>query len=145
MQLQGGCLCQAVRWQATAAPLVTRHCWCRDCQYIGAGSGTVNMMMRRDQVSLSGATGSYASRADSGNTIERHFCASCGTPVYALAQARPQLMVIRVGTLDDPNAVAPAMTIWTASAPRWAAMDSSLGCVAGQPPPPGPPPQPPPG
>jgi len=78
MQLQGGCLCKAVRWQATAAPLVTRHCWCRDCQYIGAGSGTVNMMMRRDQVSLSGATGSYASRADSGNTIERHFCASCG-------------------------------------------------------------------
>jgi len=135
MQLQGGCMCKAVRWQSTAPPLVTRSCWCRDCQYLGAGSGTVNMLMHRDGFGVSGPTSCYASPADSGNTIERHFCPTCGTQVYALSAARPGFVVVRVGTLDDPNAVTPTMNIWTASAPYWAAMDMELTCVERQPPP----------
>ena len=40
--ISGGCLCRAVRYRISAAPVVTRECWCRVCQYLGAGSGTVN-------------------------------------------------------------------------------------------------------
>ena len=28
----GGCLCGAVRYQATGVPLVTGHCHCADCR-----------------------------------------------------------------------------------------------------------------
>jgi len=38
MDITGGCLCRAVRYSSSAAPIVTRACWCRVCQYIGAGS-----------------------------------------------------------------------------------------------------------
>lgn len=144
MPLQGGCMCKSVRWQSSQQPLVTRSCWCRDCQYLGAGSGTVNMLMKRDGFSLSGATSSWSSPGDSGNVIERHFCPACGTPVYATAAARPGFIVVRVGTLDDPEAVTPTMNIWTSSAPRWAAIDMQLVCFGKQPPPPQSPPEPPP-
>ncbi len=50
MAISGGCLCGAVRYTASAAPIVTRVCWCRVCQYIGAGSGTVNVCFPSEQL-----------------------------------------------------------------------------------------------
>lgn len=47
MEITGGCLCGSVRYRFAAAPIVTRVCWCRDCQYPGAGSGTVNVCFVR--------------------------------------------------------------------------------------------------
>ena len=41
---RGNCLCGAVRYRLTAEPLVTRICWCRDCQRISA-NGTVNAIV----------------------------------------------------------------------------------------------------
>ena len=38
--ITGSCRCGAVRYESTAVPLITRVCWCRDCQYVAAGSGT---------------------------------------------------------------------------------------------------------
>jgi hypothetical protein len=136
MQLQGGCLCKSVRWQSSAEPLVTRSCWCRDCQYLAAGNATVNMLLKRDGFSVTGETRAYSSVAASGNMPERHFCPTCGTPVYVVSAARPGFVVVRVGTLDDPNVITPTMNIWTNSAPHWAAMDMALTCVERQPPPP---------
>jgi hypothetical protein len=43
MTITGGCRCGAVRYKIDADRITARHCWCRDCQYIGAGSGTVNV------------------------------------------------------------------------------------------------------
>jgi hypothetical protein len=37
MIISGGCRCGAVRYKIDAEPITARHCWCRDCQYIGAG------------------------------------------------------------------------------------------------------------
>jgi len=50
MTITGGCRCGAVRYSFEAEPITARHCWCRDCQYIGAGSGTVNVFFPSDAV-----------------------------------------------------------------------------------------------
>ena len=42
--IEGGCLCGAVRFRSTAAPVATRYCWCRDCQYWASGNATVNVV-----------------------------------------------------------------------------------------------------
>jgi hypothetical protein len=135
VEYTGGCLCGAVRYRVTAEPLMTRVCWCRDCQYLGAGSGTVNVVFSKSAMTVTGALGSYRSVADSGNVMHRRFCTSCGTPVFSESEARPNLTIARAGTLDEPNRVAPAATIWTSSAPRWACIDGSLPQIAAQPPP----------
>lgn len=135
LMLTGGCLCGAVRYRVAAEPLVTRVCWCRVCQYIGAGSATVNSLFPAAALSIEGVLGDYACLADSGNHLHRRFCAQCGTHVYAHADERPQVVVLRVGTLDAPQAVRPAMTIWTDSAPGWACIDADLPATPRQPPP----------
>ena len=135
MSIQGGCLCRAVRYESRAAPIITRVCWCRVCQYVAAGSGTVNVFFQTESLSIQGTTQDYRSIADSGNVIHRRFCPQCGTPLFTAAEARPHLIGVRAGTLDDPNLVQPAITIWTASAPRWACIAESLPRVGRQPPP----------
>ena len=135
MVVTGKCLCGSVRWQSSEPPIVTRECWCRECQYLGAGSSTVNACFRTASFTVTGLTSDFSSVSDSGNKMHRRFCPSCGTPLFSEAEARPHLVFVRVGTFDDPNVAAPAITIWTASAPRWACIDTAIPRLDGQPPP----------
>ena len=135
MTISGGCLCRAVRYTVTADAISTRICWCRDCQYFAAGSGTVNVVFPIHAVTLTGPLRDYSSVADSGNKMHRKFCEVCGTPVVSASEARPHLIILRAGTLDDPEQAKPALTIWTGSAPSWACIHDSLPSVPGPPPP----------
>jgi hypothetical protein len=140
MEITGRCLCGAVRYRSASPPITTRVCWCRLCQFLGAGSGTVNVCFPTESFTVDGATTLYSGVADSGNVMERRFCPVCGTPMFSAAQSRPHLVFVRAGTLDDPEVARPAMTIWTSEAPSWACVDPNLPSEAGQPPPAAPPP-----
>jgi hypothetical protein len=135
MEITGGCLCRAVRYRVTAAPIVTRVCWCRNCQYIAAGNGTVNVCFPSAALSVEGAPRDYALTADSGNHMHRRFCPNCGTHLFTAAEERPHLVFVRAGTLDDREVARPAVTQWTESAPSWACFDALLPRVARQAPP----------
>ena len=86
-------------------------------------------------MTVTGGTTDFVSVADSGNRMRRRFCPSCGTPLFSEAESRPHLIFVRAGSFDDPNLARPAMTIWTASAPVWAAIDPALPRLEGQAPP----------
>jgi len=135
VEIAGGCLCRAVRYRISAAPIVTRTCWCRVCQFIGAGSATVNTCFPSAALSVKGELRDYSMVADSGNTAHRRFCPLCGTHLFSASEARPHLVFVRAGTLDDPEIARPSLTIWTASAPSWACIDERLPKVERQPPP----------
>ena len=124
MTITGGCLCGAVRYSIEAEPKFIRHCWCRDCQYIGAGAGTVNVFFATEAVKVEGALADYASPAASGNLMHRRYCPSCGTPVFTQTEARLHFIGVRAGTFDDPELAKPQMAIWTSSAPSWAAFET---------------------
>ena len=64
-QRTGGCLCGQVRYRLSAEPVVSRLCWCRDCQHI-AGNGTANAIFPTDSIQITGTTAEFSSRGDSG-------------------------------------------------------------------------------
>jgi hypothetical protein len=103
MAISGGCLCGAVRYRIEAEPIAARTCWCRVCQFIGAGSATVNVAFPSEAFNIEGTLSDFASKADSGNVMHRRFCPKCGTHVFAQSEARPHLMSVRAGTLDEPG------------------------------------------
>jgi len=131
-----------VRYRIDAEPIAARTCWCRACQYIGAGSATVNVVFPSEAVHIEGPVGDYVNKADSGSVMHRRFCSSCGTPVTIQSEARPHFLAVRAGTLDEPEIGKPALTIWTSMAPSWACIDACLPQDEGQPPPPVLPPKP---
>ncbi|MGA2795452.1 MAG: GFA family protein [Roseiarcus sp.] len=133
MAVTGGCLCKAVQYEIAAEPIATRTCWCRLCQYIGAGSATVNVAFPKSATTISGELRDYRSVADSGAVMHRRFCPSCGTHLFSEAEPRPHVIFVRAGTLDDPELARPAATIWTSRAPTWACIDDSIPRIEGQP------------
>ncbi len=131
--ITGGCLCGAVRYEATGTPLTTRVCWCCLCQKLGAGSGTVNVGFLSENIHITGILTEYASTADSGTRLIRGFCPICGTPMTSQAETRKHQMFVRAGTLDDPELAKPEVTIWTAQAPSWACISTVLPTIEAQP------------
>lgn len=135
MELKGRCLCNTVRYRITEAPVTVRACWCRVCQTIGGGSGTVNAIFNTSALTVEGELRQFEFIADSGNAMYCQFCPTCGTHVLVTSERRPQFTAVRVGTLEDPDQVSPESTIWTSMAPAWAAIDPKLPRVERQPPP----------
>jgi len=128
MAQEGGCLCGRVRFSISAEPVGARMCWCRDCQRIASGSPTVNVLFPEEAAAFEGGLGTFRMTADSGNTVERGFCPTCGAQIYSRTVEPPatQPIRIRAGTLDDPGLMAPTAYIWAASAPHWAPFDPAL-------------------
>ena len=126
------CLCGAVKIEIRGEPRAVRTCWCRLCQYLGAGSATVNVIFAADDVSVQGEMVDYVSKADSGNVMHRRFCPKCGTALLSASEARPELVVVRAGALEERDRFRPELTIWTREAPEWACFDADVPCVEGQ-------------
>lgn len=137
-QRTGQCLCGAVSFTLASEPLATRVCWCRDCQHLAA-NGTVNAVVHTAALEVTGTLANFVKTADSGNQITRQFCPRCGTHLFAMSSARPELRVVRAGNLENPSSIQPGMNIWTTSAPTWACLDQDLQQIAQQPVPPPPP------
>ena len=134
MSFTGRCACGAVTLEIAGAPIGTRQCWCRQCQQIAAGGPTHNAIFRGEDVALSGQLAHAGWPAASGNTLTVHFCPGCGTQVYAQSSARPHLMTVRLGMIDEPHGLRPEVVIWTDDAPAWAQIDPALEQWPRQPP-----------
>ena len=131
-ELTGGCLCGSVRYRLTAEPVISRICWCRDCQHISS-NGTVNAIFPTASIEIIGSPSEYTSAGESGNQVRRRFCARCGSHLFADSTGRAGLTVVRIGTLDEPSSISPVANIWASSAPTWACLDTTLPKVEKQP------------
>jgi hypothetical protein len=129
----GRCLCGAVTFTLSEAPVATRACWCRDCQYLCSGSASFSVFFRQTALNVEGATSEYTGASDAGNLIRRRFCGQCGTPLFSEAVAEPEFLVIRLGALDNREIGAPQSVIWTSSAPRWAQIHNGVPTCSNQP------------
>ena len=68
-EIAGGCLCGAVRYKATAAPVLVGICHCRDCQkFTGSAFGFL-VGLPRDAFELRGTVKSYSKPADSAGRL----------------------------------------------------------------------------
>ena len=125
--LQGGCMCGAIRYELTSEPIMAVACHCRDCQY-SAGGGPAHVIgIAKSALSIvKGSPRAYWSLSESGNRVARHFCAECGSPLFAESAANSDFIGVRIGSLDEPGRFKPAANIWVKSAQPWSYIDPAL-------------------
>jgi hypothetical protein len=129
----GGCMCGAVRYEASAEPLAVATCHCRDCQYASGGGPAIVVVMPKGSVKVTkGSVKSFTKTADNGKPITRQFCTECGTPMFSVPSEAP-MFIVKAGTLDDGSWLKPSLTLWTSSAQPWAHIDKSAPTFEKQP------------
>lgn len=129
--LEGGCDCRAVRYRVETAPLFVHCCHCRWCQRETGASFALNAMIEADRVANLGVAPEMVhtpSNSGLGQTIAR--CPSCRVAVWShYAGAGPLLTFVRVGTLDNPDALPPDIHIFTASKQPWVLLAETTPAV----------------
>ena len=121
-KITGGCLCGAVRYEASEPPQRTLYCHCRMCQKAGGGPFKVSAFFRSDAVHF---TRGRAKLYQSSDIAERGFCEICGSQLI-FQMVGSALMGIDIGTLDHPEDVSPAYHTGVESQVSWLNIDDDL-------------------
>lgn len=130
----GGCACGALRYECSAEPMMTNDCHCRQCQKDSGTGHASYLTFPRASATISGTFNSFDFVGDGGTVKARAFCPVCGTPLFMLFPGIPDIIVVRAGTLDEPDRYRPQMVFWTDAAQAWDRLDPDLPKFAGLPP-----------
>lgn len=114
MSFTGRCYCGEVRYEGNGDPLFKAQCHCRECQYISGGSANLVMGLPAAGFRYTQGAPRTFSRDDLDEPAVREFCATCGTHIATTTPRSPGVVILKVGTLDDPAAWGgPMVAIWT--------------------------------
>ncbi len=122
--ISGGCQCGAVRYRITAEPVFLSICACGSCRKQSGAAFGMSLRVRRAEVEIDETQLKIWSRpADSGANVDCAFCPECGTRIFHAPGSAPDVIHIKPGTLDAPDAFAPQYMSYTDNAPAWLHVD----------------------
>ena len=103
MEATGGCYCGELRYSVSGVVEVSLQCHCRECQYITGGNPNVAAIFALEDFKYTEGSPATFARRDLETPVVRHFCANCGTGIGSRSPARPNSMIVKVGTFDDQS------------------------------------------
>lgn len=106
-QVEGGCLCGAVRLVAVGAPYRVGLCHCLDCRKHHGALFHASAIFPETAVTVTGETRSFRGR---------HFCPNCGSPVFGRSGDETE---VNLGALDAPDQFKPTYELWTVRRESW--------------------------
>lgn len=124
MAVSGSCLCGGIQFECSEDIAFSYLCHCTDCQRSSGAPYAACAMLRAEAVTITrGEPRAFRHPGGSGAMIEKRFCGDCGAQMFSNSVSQPDMLVVRIGVLDDPGAAVPALHIWTHSALPWALPD----------------------
>ena len=123
--LNGRCLCGKVRYEVdgTLGPVV--QCHCSMCRRATGSAFATNASV--DSNAFRVVKGRKTIKIyNSSKEGFRAFCRKCGSPLYGGSNAHPQIVRVRLGSLEDAGGARPAAHIWTRSKAEWVEIGEGL-------------------
>lgn len=97
----GSCLCGAIRYTIDAELSDFGYCHCTSCRKASGSAHGANAGVERAALQIDDPH-SRLREYESSPGKKRVFCSQCGSPIYAYLSATPQVVRIRLGSLDTP-------------------------------------------
>lgn len=123
MGLTGGCMCGAVRYEASGESFHQTLCHCVDCRRASGAPALAWFSVRKDALRW---TRSAPAVNPSSPGVERLFCARCGTQLTWHSDGVPDEIDVTTCSLDDPDALPPADHTFYAQRVRWLHLADAL-------------------
>jgi hypothetical protein len=129
LSLTGGCPCEAVRFEVTAMPLLVYACHCTECQRWSGSAFSMSMPVAANSFAMTrGEPKPWRRIGASGVQSTYWFCGDCGGRAYGQRDARPDIIAVRAGTLDDTSWLRPVAHVYMRRAQPWEQMPDDTEC-----------------
>jgi len=121
MARTGSCLCGNITYEIDGDLLATAVCHCEHCQRQSGGAFSTNLVVRDEQLTVSGDLKVYEDRGRTGDAIYvlRKFCPDCGSPIVSELIEPAGILAVKVGTLDDRSEIEPQIQVWCDDKQPW--------------------------
>jgi hypothetical protein len=110
-----------VRYKTIGEPINQRVCHCRICQKALGAAFNARVLMRIEDVVISGPVGTFHSSP----ALAREFCTRCGTTLFS-RRVSAGIIGLTAGSLDDPSRFKPDMHFWLSSKQPWLDINDGL-------------------
>nr|WP_314076195.1 GFA family protein [uncultured Roseococcus sp.] len=132
MQIDGGCHCGHVAYEAEIDPEQVTICHCTDCQTLTGSPFRVTVLTARQDLRLTAqAPKLYVRTGENGHRRRQYFCPECGTPLFTAGEGpETEEWGIRWGSIRQRRELAPKRQIWRRSELPWI---HALGRLPGRP------------
>ena len=116
--LSGGCHCGAIAFTVTGAAQFQFLCHCDNCRRLNGGMRLAGASFDAASLDVNGTPRQYTYRGGKAE-IALNFCEHCGTPLFALPKAYPDVVVVRANAFRDHTQFQPQKNIYEGQACRW--------------------------
>ena len=129
--IEGGCLCNAIRYRLQGVPIISGTCQCRTCRKASAAAIVPWIHVHADDFSF---TSGQPVEFQSSPSVTRTFCGRCGTPLTYWKTSYGRKLDVTACSLDDPDMFPPVAHVWTSQKLRWLSLADDLPCFDEGPP-----------
>ncbi len=116
--LKGSCLCNAIQYEIEGELGPTMMCHCSKCRKANGSAYAINAAVKTDQFHFIKGQ-ELVSEFESSPGVFRSFCKQCGSPLLSRRPSQPDIVRLRIGTLDTPVDVKPLAHIFVGSKASW--------------------------
>ena len=122
---KGSCLCGSIRYEVNGALSEFGYCHCRSCRKASGSAHGANIGVARKDLTLSDSNG-YLKEFESSPGKLRAFCGHCGSPIFAYLRSNPEVVRIRLGTLDTALGKTAKAHTFVSDKADWEVIEGSL-------------------
>lgn len=120
------CSCGQLKLVAEGEPVRVSVCHCLACQRRTGSAFGFQARFDRDRVHITGDSREFVRVSDEGDRRTFHFCPQCGSTVYYVLGAAPDVVAIPIGAFADPAFPPPKISVWESRKHQWVTLPSGI-------------------
>ncbi|MDO9356060.1 MAG: GFA family protein [Solirubrobacteraceae bacterium] len=117
--LTGGCGCGAVRYEVSEPLIAAAYCHCTICQRRTGTAVQASAMAAYGSITVTAGDEHLRSWQPTPQSNAKQFCGTCGSALFAVNADDPEIVFVRLGSVDGDPGIRPGARQFVAYAAPW--------------------------